>query len=342
MTVAKKLDGEDVAKRDEEEQIVIEATIRARKDSVSSVQSCGSSSVLMTPDERQNLEREMRSQSSHPIMTQIRRDEDERRDMHDREYNRRTGERYSMFQREFLMRRRMDALNNLDDDAAGSNSSRTQSASQLGRPGAGGLNDLFLIEAALLLSMQNDRGSSSSSRPLEVTNSASTTTSASVSAGENSNNDPTVRRNPLLRASRALMQQRSRNTETQEGDNFNRAWDYPDRNLDPLIRSGFLGEGFPSYSDDDQMAMAIAMSLREEEANQERARTQQRVRDAQENQIAEQLLEEHFHTNDNDNDNDNNHDDSNDATGNGTSSDGESQGQILRDSQAQDPNTENM
>merc|ERR1740124_307065 len=82
-----------------------------------------------------------------------------------------------MFQREFLMRRRMDALNNLDD-AAGSNSSRTQSASQLGRPGAGGLNDLFLIEAALLLSMQNDRGSSSSSRPLEVTNSASTTTSA--------------------------------------------------------------------------------------------------------------------------------------------------------------------
>lgn len=334
VTVAKKLDGDDVAKREEEEQMVIEATIRARKDSVSSVQSAGSS--VMTPDERQSLEREMRSQSSHPIMTQIRRQEDERRDMHDREYNRRASERYPMFEREFLMRRRMDALNNLDDDAAGNSGRRAQSASQLGRPN-GGFNDLFLIEAALLLSMQNDRGSSSSSRSLEAATSTSTTTSAS--AVENSSNDPSVRRNPLLRA---LMQQRSRDTETEEDADTNRhrvpsPWDYPDRNLDPLIRSGFLGEGFPSYSDDDQMAMAIAMSLREEEATQERNRTQQRLREAQEIQrrvLAEQLSEEHLQTNDTDDES--NYDGENDAMNNSTSSNGESPGQIQQHLQAQE------
>jgi len=347
VTVAKKLDGNDVAKRDEEEQQVIEATIRARSNSVSSVHSQGSATP-MTPDERQNLEREMKSQSSHPIMTQIRRQEDERRDMHDREYNRRSGERYSMFQREFLMRRRMEALNNMDDDETSSINRRALSASQLGRSGNGGLNDLFLIEAALLLSMQNDRASSTSSRSVDAPTSGSTTTNASASAEDNSNNDSAVRRNPLLRA---LMLQRSRENEEENSYNMRRTpWDYNDPNEDPLVRSGFLGEGFPAYSDDDQMAMAIAMSLREEE---ERNRSQRSLREVQENErraLDEESSEEIVFSNvvvnsddernQDDDDNDDNNDDD-DATGNSTHTDGElQQGHSPQDPHAQDPNND--
>jgi len=245
VTIAKKLVGEDVAKREKEEQMVIEATIRARKNSESSVNSDTSS--LMMPAERENLEREMRSQCAHPIMTRLRREEDERRERHDEEYNRRSRESNSMFQRNYLTRRGMD------DDVR--NYMRT-----FGRSGTSGLNDLVMLEA-LLLSM-NNRNTSTSSSLLEATDSGSSETSASASSS-----DPARRRNPLLQA---LMRRRSRDVE--EEDNFNNVWDFPDRNLDPLIRSGFLGDSFPSYSEDEQMAMAIAMSLREEEASQERNR----------------------------------------------------------------------
>jgi len=337
--VAKKLDGEDVARRDEEEQIVIEATIRARGNSIcSDVNSVGSSASkrVCTPDERQNLEEEMRSQSAHPMITQIRRREEEQRDTHDREYRRRSGgQGYSMFQREFLMRQGMDALNNLDDDEAGGNR-RTLggSARQTGRPGNGGLNDLFLIEAALLLSMRNERGGGSSSRSLDATSSAGTATSASAtSAGDNStsNNDTSVR-NPLIRA---LMQQRGQRSSRGSGeeDRFNNSspWEYPDRNLDPLVRSGFLGEGFPSYSDDDQMAMAIAMSLREEEASQERIRNEQLLRDADASRqlvLDDQSLD--------------GHPDVDDAMGNGTQAAGESEDSrhSRQHPQAQDSNSD--
>jgi len=257
--IAKKLDGDDVAKRDEEEQFVIEASIRARKDSISSVNSLGSSSkTVLTPDERQNLEEEMRSQRAHPIMTQIRRQEEEQRDTHDREYNRRSGGGYSMFQREFLMRRGMEALNNLgDDEAGGIRRTLGGSARQMGRPGNGGLSDLFLIEAALLMSMHNGSGSS---RSMDATSESGTAASVSAtSTGDISNNDNPMR-NHLARS----------------------AWEYSDRNLNPLIRSGFLGEGFAPQSDDDQMAMAIEMSLREEEAAQERNRNQSVLRDVEE------------------------------------------------------------
>jgi len=255
--IAKKLDGDDVAKRDEEEQIVIEASIRARKDSISSVNSCGSSSRLLTPDERHNLEEEMRSQSAHPIMTQIRRQEEQQRDTHDREHNRRSGDGYSMFQREFLMRRGMEALNNLgDDEAGGIRRTLGGSATQLGRPGNGGLNDLFLIEAALLLSMQNGRGNS---RSMHAPSRAGTAISASATSAGDINNNDNPMRNPMIRSD----------------------WEYSDRNNNPLVRSGFLGEDFPPYSDDDQMAMAIAMSLREEEAVQQQNRDQSVLSDVE-------------------------------------------------------------
>jgi len=80
-----------------------------------------------------------------------------------------------------------------------------------------------------------------------------------------------LRRNPLLRA---LMLQRSRDGQQDEEFNLDSAWD----SRDPLIRSGFLGEVYPAYSEDEEMAMAIAMSLRELESNGNNHQSEQSLR----------------------------------------------------------------
>jgi len=225
-------------------------------------------SMLFSPEERRNLEEQMRSQSAHPILAQMRRQEDERRNLHDQEYSRRAGERYARLHRQFLMRRRLDALNNNveDDRSDHSGSDRPSSGGSgmsLGYTRNGGLNDLFLIEAALLLSMQDQsRGSRETERNHESSDGRETS--------DENDRSIALRRNPLLRA---LMLQRSRETED-EGEIFDSPYQ---RDYDPLIRSGFLGEGFPSYSEDDQMEMAIALSLREAEAHGGDHRRNQRL-----------------------------------------------------------------
>jgi len=283
VSVAKELDKDKMANRELEEQKVIEASIRAKAGELNSDGSGGNSkkqmnTILLSPEERQNLEDQMRSQSAHPMMTQMRRQEDERRNLHDQEHSRRIGEQYARLHHRLLTRRRLEALSNLDDDVShnsgfgrpslmrrlealnelGDNNSRNsgsgrQLSMRLAQSGNGGLNDLFLIEAALLLSMQEQRRTE---HEFESDVDLSDDSNRSYDDGQSN----MLRRNPLLRA---LMLQRSRDGQEDEEFNLDSAWD----NRDPLIRSGFLGEVYPVYSEDEEMAMAIAMSLREVESN---------------------------------------------------------------------------
>ncbi len=233
VVVAKRLESDEVAKREEEEQKVIEASIRARANSVSSHGSNNSSNgsgnfgsrlneelkrtrsrtlsdvgspssgldggseehhgssllennlnishVAMTPEERRELENEMRSQLSHPLMVEMQRNAEIESQRHLLEHaeSRRDRLRSSREQIERLRNRvRENGLNFLNNHRRGGfdyddDNDDDDDIYNFGSSGAGGtsdtrgggatrsstrpnIDDLYLLEAALYLSSRED------------------------------------------------------------------------------------------------------------------------------------------------------------------------------------------
>lgn len=122
IVIAKKLDADEIKRRDDDEQKLIEATIKSRlngeKESFSHAPTPSSSFgsnleqemrsrtrsmsseiheemgiVAMSPEERRALEEEMRSQSSHPLLQQMIAEAEQQRERHEMEHFERTVER---------------------------------------------------------------------------------------------------------------------------------------------------------------------------------------------------------------------------------------------------------
>mmetsp|Transcript_14961 Transcript_14961/g.17405 ORF Transcript_14961/g.17405 Transcript_14961/m.17405 type:complete len:534 (+) Transcript_14961:364-1965(+) len=355
VAVAKKMDVDDVAKREEEEQKVIEATIRARVNSesrstmtapnslsldntldstasggdislgsgignrersgsefgrsldrelartrsrtmssdIDSLSGSGGTAV-MSPEERRMLEEEMRMQLSHPLMREMQRNAELESQRHLLEHaeRRRDRLRSSRHQLGSLLERARERERGIrlfsgelpsDDFLGGRNDAESN-----GRPS---INDLYLLEAALYLSSHEDSlrrrggdGSGGSSRSNRI----------------NRDFD-----NPLIRA--LFTHQRSggdgddshhrggnndeddnddddeNNDDSDDNDDDGENNDNNNRrdNLGVLNNHGYLLAGLSEAS---QIDMAIQMSLREAEIQQERQQEQEQEEQQQQQQ----------------------------------------------------------
>lgn len=143
-------------------------------------------SFALTPEERGKLERQMSSQLNHPLLRQMQRDAEEERDRHMIEHIERRAERRrdrvrhqrDEIERLIRSRRAMEQLTGWsaeDDFAEGAleelvedENSDTNRPHERGRDRPRRLNDLFMLETALYLSMRDgtnsrrDGGASSS------------------------------------------------------------------------------------------------------------------------------------------------------------------------------------
>lgn len=313
LVVAKKLESDDIVKREEEEQKFIEATIRARSNSEntslsSSPNTFGSrlneemmkrarsrtmsdydssdgvsnndaiteqsasieTLATMTPEERRELENQMRSQLSHPLMMEIQRNAEIESQRHLFEHAERNRERMresreqleSMIDR---MRRRFDFGGDDDDEDGQSNGSTRNGTSGVGdgidRRSIRQNNIDELYFAALYLTAQDSmRRRGNSHRAIRRPR----------------NNDHT-----LLRA---LLSGRGERLD-EGNDNVNRNLGQSESNENDdgnqITAADFLLSA--GMSEASQMEMAIQLSLREAQEQEDRER-QQNSQDGQQEQ----------------------------------------------------------
>jgi hypothetical protein len=297
VVVAKRLDVHDVAKREEEELRISEATVRARTSSEASSKSMQSSpgeisnlegfgarlneemkrtrskslcddhldestlnigSLALTPEERHTIENQMRSQLSHPLVQEMQRNAEIESQRHLTEHAERRRERVrsSREQLERLIdraRTRERGLHMLtgipghDDDEFDMTGSPDSDGNRQGRPN---VEDLYLLEAAIYLSARDDamrrrgnRGRSRRSRNNQALLRALLSGGDEVAIGENVENN-----------------ENGNNSQTRES------------NGGSDIRRGALSPSdvlIAGLSEDNQLAMAIQMSLREAEEREQ-------------------------------------------------------------------------
>ena len=264
--------------------------------------------VAMSPDERKALEEEMRSQRNHPLMQQMTQDADRERLRHELEYRQMSTDRRRSSQRrlEHLLNRRasdirgnrerrefnqrLSVITGIHDD-----SDEEQEASER-------LDDLFMIEAALYLSMRDREGrparSSLNGIGINSLAGAGAGAGASAGAGGNGNGNGTnsgdgSSRSGSGRSSRTGS--RSRSLASRDRNRSRHAVD-PQNLIQALLRErGEMGERTPffdgdghghnNYSDRDalfmdmseasQLEMAIQLSLQESQQREEQEQTQQ-------------------------------------------------------------------
>ena len=258
--------------------------------------------VAMSPDERRALEEEMRSQRNHPLMQQMTQDADRERLRHELEHRQLSSDRRRSSQRrleQLLNRRasdirgnrerrefnqRLSVITGIHDD-----SEEEQEASER-------LDDLFMIEAALYLSMRDREGrpARSSSNGIGINSLAG----AGAGAGGNGNGNGTnsgdgSSRSGSGRSGRTGTGSRSR--ASRDRNRSRHAVD-PQNLIQALLRErGEMGERTPffdgdghghnNYSDRDalfmdmseasQLEMAIQLSLQESQHREEQEQTQQ-------------------------------------------------------------------
>ena len=240
-------------------------------------------SVALTPEQRIKLERQMSSQLDHPLLLQMQRDAQAERDRHMMEHatlraeRRRDRVRQSHQELERLIRSRRameqltgysaeedfaeEALQEVEAEEGGGDDRRRGSRNRAPR-----FNDLFMLEAALYLSMReggrdsgNSRGSGRASGP-----------PPSAIRRMRSRNE----QDPLLRA--LMRMDIARGGEMDDDEEG--------------VRGGFGG----FMSEETQLEMAIQASLRDEEERE-------RASEAQENNNADEEengdSDEHFNDN---------------------------------------------
>jgi len=159
------------------------AILRARSESIASESSCGDvvASLVMTPDERRALEEEMRAQHNHPLSMRLEAEEAERRLNNDREYYRaQTGRLRELRARRELLHGSMASVNGSGTGGVRASASAAAGAAAASRRrprgttnrsgrdwnrivdafesnGSGAiqsLDDLVVLEAAIMLSME--------------------------------------------------------------------------------------------------------------------------------------------------------------------------------------------
>ena len=254
--------------------------------------SSSSGIIAMSPDERKALEEEMRSQRYHPLVRQMSLDADRERQRHESEYRETTRDRNRDTQRriEELLSRRATAIagdrerrdfNERLSIVTGIHDSDDEESEVNER-----LDDLFMIEAALYLSIRDgssrinsnrNRGSRSSSR------SGSETGNNTNNSGDGRNRDRSHRGSRLLRrenyssgrSNRSRDRDRSRNAIDPENivQALLRERGVEERPNNPIIGERDFDE-YPSprdallmeMSEANQLEMAIQLSL--EEAHQ--------------------------------------------------------------------------
>eukprot|EP01083_Nonionella_stella_P247871 858910_1 len=307
VVVAKRLDAGEVAKREKEEQKVIQAATRARANSgckvtldsdSSSEKSFGSrlneemmktrprtmsdakdsakmnvKNVAMTPDERRNLEEQMKSQLSHPLMREMQRNAELETQRHLLEHAERRIDRVisSRDELERLMERAREqeyglslfggAYHHEEDEEDDIFARIHDGVDVSARPN---IDDLFLIEAAYYLSAREDsmRRRNNRSRSgqqgrrdnaliralLSGVNGRSSRNNAANNESESENNDS-----------------RERGTDAQNDNNSNSRDNH-------LSAADLL---FGGMSESSQIEMAIQMSLREAEEREAQQQSEQ-------------------------------------------------------------------
>jgi hypothetical protein len=211
VSIAKPMDRAAIEEREAEEQVVIEATIRARgvqgteqntqcatefgsslaqnehvalmrmrsssvaSDSLSAGEACVGdiAALAMTPEERAILEEEMKQQHNHPLAQRLQQEQEERRIQNEREYYRtQTGRLRELRARRELLSRTLGESASFRrrtrDDPAAVTASRSSSRSARdwnriveafdsnGSGNAQSLDDLVVLEAAIMLSMEEE------------------------------------------------------------------------------------------------------------------------------------------------------------------------------------------
>ncbi len=301
--VAEQLNQSDAAKRDEEEQRVIEATIRARANSESQTACSDGSSgtrenfgtrlneelkrsrrlssadldtdealtidnMTMTVDERRELENKMKSQLSHPLMREMQRNAEMESQRHMMEHAER---------RRDHVRNSRDSLERFIERARirehGLNLfSGAIRHDEDGRPS---MDDLYLLEAALFLSAREDsmrrRRNDGSRTGLRHRNRDSAFLQALIS-GRRGGRDI----DELLHAARRGADNNSDGNDDDGGESNDDQGRFNRFGLSPanIMLAGL--------SEDSQIEMAIQMSLREAE-QQEQEQEQQENQEENEN-----------------------------------------------------------
>jgi len=299
--VAKNLNDKDVKKIAEEEKTLMEAQIRARKSKTQNESDFGKSlerhknnktkiessnddssefciepSVisLMTPDDRHFLEEEMKKQHLHPLTREMEREADELRREHDLSYRRsnRFNSRFGRDSSGYAASLHRSLLAH-GRSRASQGRRRERDWNQIveafenhyGTGEVQSIDDLVVIEAAILLSMEEEAAQRRRLRR-DHTN-----------GEEDDFNPPTRGGFPLLHS---LMSRRAQTSSEDDEEVANARSSRRNRTMRrgraPGIddASNILVRGM---SEEDQIAMAIALSLRESdtsETNQDNAQTQ--------------------------------------------------------------------
>lgn len=313
IVVAKDLTDKELKKKEEEEQRVIEAQIRAQKsmsendsdkenefgksleklrrlrsDSTMSGSSEGSDRtnssagsnmvVAMSADERKELEDEMKKQHLHPLARQIEREAEERRREHDQNYRRTNGSRLNRFGRDgsglaaslhrsLLASRREASRGHIGGRRRERDWNQIVEAFESRGGEVQSLDDLVVIEAAILLSMEEEAAQRRRQRQHRDRN--------ADERGGHDDQDFDVAQHaragfPLLHS---MIARRAHNA-IDEDDDTDAADDAridvgmpPRRGRRPMRnRIGFEDTAtllMRGISEEDQIAMAIALSLRD-------------------------------------------------------------------------------
>lgn len=270
-----------------------------------------SGSIALSPEERHLLEEEMRAQHNHPLSLSMRREAEQRREENEREFFRQHGHRLSSYQRGLLFGAaaangnfRLSSRQNSLSRSQLNQTPRLLSIAQGGQSGSRdwsqlveafqstddtdtqSFDDIVLLEAALLMSMEDqltrrsenqttERGSNADSG--ESTNNASSAASEEPNEQEvqrSSSSEDIRSRNDYLQE---FTSRRSRRRQRYDGNrNSDLMTDVDWRGI-INSRIGRNSRNFsaseilvPGISEEEQVALAIALSLREDQANQER------------------------------------------------------------------------
>jgi len=236
----------------------LERHVRLRSDSIASENSSETSAVqLMSAEERGALEEEMKQQHNHPLAKKMMSEAEERRNQNDLQYRRSNGRMRSTRAAALLHR-------NLVHGRRGRGPRRERDWNQIAEAfesdvGSEGqsLEDLVFIEAAILLSMEEEA-------------------QRRRTRGEGSNDDQENRarslRQPGFSLYHALMSRRMEDN-GDEDDEDDRARRLRRRRTLENLTGGAMGTAANLFvrgpSEEEQIAMAIANSLRDKNENED-------------------------------------------------------------------------
>ena len=266
------------------------ASLRARSSSISDHDNAESipeellrSSFAMTPEERRQLEDEMRAQHSHPLSLQLEAEAEERRMLNEQEYIRNNPTMHSV-----EARARRNSSRRSRGEPRRDWNQIVEAFERGGHGEVNSLDDLVVLEAAMILSMEEESRRRAAAR--NERNGDNNNGSRNVSSGDGSGSfDANQHANegfPLVRSILSGRQSASRGSEDgyahAQIQNLAESMASRRRSRNSFLRAAAHGEGTANaaamdtagmvmrgMTEDDQMAMAIAASLQDQQQPQQ-------------------------------------------------------------------------